>query len=1208
MRNEANTLLPVLYLTFKSMKKSFIYQRIFFQILRISILPMAILLVFTSITMATPAKGQDMLQSKITLSLVEVNLENALIELENSAKVKFSYNSRNLKLNQKVNIQANNETLSSILNRLLKPLNIKYVQVSNRIVLRKNEEQNLGFSPEMGSASITLVSTPPDISVKGVITDETGEKLPGVSVTLKGSTKGTSTDLDGSYVIDVPDSKAVLVFSYIGFISQEIVVGNQTQLNVSLKIDQIALDEVIVVGYSNQKKANLTGAVDQVGSDVFDNRPLTNLNQGLQGVMPNLNIKMGDGKPNQAPSFNIRGTTSIGQGGNALVLIDNVEGDPSLLNPNDIATITLLKDAASASIYGARGVFGVVLITTKNPSKGKTSVNYSTNYSLKNPIAVPDLVTDGYTFASMFAESFVNFQGSFPQNVNKTLKFSQAYLNEFKRRTEVGGLPDYEIDPVTGEYVYYGSTDYYGHLYKKVTASKEHNLSISGSSDKASYLLTGRYFGQDGLFRYNSDDYQVLNFSGKGSIQLYPWLKVTNFTQYSNMKYHNPLNVGEGGGVWRNIADEGHPIAPLLNPDGTITFAAAYSIGDFYYGKNGIDNDKRVFRNTTGFSADFFNNKLRIKGDVTLQMTNNNDRIKAVPVPYSVKPGVISYIGTTTNYLNDVYRETAYMTTNLYTEYENTFKGGHYLKVMAGYNFEESRFKRLSAQRNGLIFEGANDINLALGQSIITSGGWEVWKILGGFSRLNYSFKDRYLLEVNARYDGSSKFPANQRYALFPSYSLGWRVSKESFWNVPEKFISDLKLRASYGSLGNGNIGSYAYLEQFNISQSGLILNGQRPQFTSNPSVIPEGLTWETATTINVGIDLSMLSNRLHFNADAYQRTTTDMFTVGLTLPAVFGATAPKGNYADLETRGWEMILSYDDQVDLGSSPLQFNLRLSLSDYKAVIKKYNNPQKLLSDYYEGQVLGEIWGYTTAGFFKSAEDVKASASQNLFRSANSGLWFPGDIKFVDSNGDGAITPGTGRIENPGDRSIIGNSTPRYTFGVMMGADWKNFFFSAFFQGVGKQDWYPSREANLFWGQYNRPYGDIPKSQLGNIWKEDNVDAYFPRYVSRIASNANGTLSAPQTKYLQDVRYIRLKNIQIGYNFPPRFISKIRSTAARVYLSAENIWTASPLFKITRDIDVENAVASDQVFSPGGNAGDGYNYPLMKSVTLGLLITF
>lgn len=531
------------------MKKTLSYKRLVYRIVQTSLLQLALAIVFASITMATPVKGQIILDRKVTLNVTDLPLEKALLQLEKTAQVKFSFNSRALHLDRTVTINANNEALSSVLTRLLKPMNIKYILVSNRIVLRKEED-----APKVGLIEESLPAKPADNqfidqNVTGTVTDETGAGLPGVSVAIKGTTKGTNTDANGKFKIDVPNGKAILVFSFVGYVLQEIEVGNQAVLNISLKADTKVLSEVVVVGYGVQKKANLTGAVDQVSSEVFDNRPLTNLNQGLQGVMPNLNIKMGDGKPNQAPSFNIRGTTSIGQGGSALVLIDNVEGDPSLLNPNDIATITLLKDAASASIYGARGVFGVVLITTKNPTAGKTNITYSSNYSFKKPIAKPNLVTDGYTWASMFAESFVNFQGTFPQNVNKTLKFSQAYLNEIKRRSEVGGLPEVDIDPVTGEYAYYGNTAYYDILYKDVNHANEQNISISGSSDKASYLLTGRYFGQEGLFRYNSDDYRVLNFTGKGSIQLYPWLKVTNMSQYSDMKYHNPLNVGEGGGV-----------------------------------------------------------------------------------------------------------------------------------------------------------------------------------------------------------------------------------------------------------------------------------------------------------------------------------------------------------------------------------------------------------------------------------------------------------------------------------------------------------------------------------------------------------------------------------------------------------------------------------------------------------------------------------
>lgn len=535
--------------------------------------------------------------------------------------------------------------------------------------------------------------------------------------------------------------------------------------------------------------------------------------------MPNLNIKILDGKPIAAPSYNIRGTTSIGQGGSALILIDGVEGDPSLLNPNDIASVSMLKDAASASIYGARGAFGVVLITTKNPEKGKTSVTFSSNYAIKRPMGVPDFVTDGYTYIKMFTEAFLNGDGSFPQNVNKTLKVSQAYLNAFKAKVESGQPYDeVEIDPVTGEYVYYGSTDWYGQLYNKTTGASDNNIAISGSGEKITYLISGRYMKQDGLFRYNTDDYNMKNFRAKGSIQAFPWLQINNNTDYSEMAYHNPMNVGEGAGIWRNIGDEGHPNGTLFNPDGSLTMVSVYNVGDLWYGKNGIDTKRRVFKNTTGFTAEFFDKKFRIKGDATFRNTNNNTEQKRVQVPYSNKPGVVAYVGTTYNDLAFDQRETQYIATNLYSEYENTFGDAHYLKLLVGYNYEQSIYNRLATQRNGIIYEDATDLSLALGQSIVTGGGYEKWAILGGFSRLNYSFKDRYLIEVNARYDGSSKFPSDQRFAFFPSLSAGWRVSKESFWNVSPKIISDIKIRASYGSLGNGNISSYVYQEQFGIS------------------------------------------------------------------------------------------------------------------------------------------------------------------------------------------------------------------------------------------------------------------------------------------------------------------------------------------------------------------------------------------------------
>ncbi|HKP32906.1 MAG TPA: TonB-dependent receptor plug domain-containing protein, partial [Chitinophagaceae bacterium] len=501
--------------------------------------------------------------------------------------------------------------------------------------------------------------------VSGKVLGPDNEPLQGVTVAVPGGKTQTATDAQGQFSLSVPAGTKQLMFTFVSMRSITENIGNNNQVSIKMVPEGAQGAEVVVVGYGTQKKANLTGAVDQVSAEVLENRSITNLSQGLQGVLPNLNIRPLDGKPTQSPRFNIRGLTSVGQGGSALVLIDGVEGDPSVINPNDIATISILKDAASAAIYGARAAFGVVLITTKNPARGKTSVTYTTNFSIKKPTEVPDFENDAYIWSKYFAESFVAWENQFPTAVNKTLKFSQAYLTEVERRSTLTGLPEVEIDPVTGEYVYYASTDWYGQLYKKSTTAMEHNLTISGSSEKTAFMLTGRYFGQDGMFRYNSDDYKLLNFRSKGSVQLYDWLKLENNADFSNMKYHNPLNVGEGGGIFRNIADEGHPLAPLLNPDGTLTASAAYSVGDLWYGKSGFDFERSIFRNRTGATASFFKDVFRLKADFTFQTTENAEKRKQVPLPYSSKPGQIAYLGTTTNDLREIRQRTQYIATNI---------------------------------------------------------------------------------------------------------------------------------------------------------------------------------------------------------------------------------------------------------------------------------------------------------------------------------------------------------------------------------------------------------------------------------------------------------------------------------------------------------------------------------------------------------------
>ncbi|WP_108821788.1 TonB-dependent receptor [Dysgonomonas sp. Marseille-P4361] len=1040
-------------------------------------------------------------------------------------------------------------------------------------------------------------------TVLGTVVDNTGEPLIGAAVVDASNSKnGAVTDLDGKFSLVVAENGSIRV-TYVGYEEQVISVANQSTINVVLKDLNKSLNEVVVVGYGVQKKANLTGAVDQVTSEVFENRPVTNTTQMLQGAIPNLTIRLTDGKPGATADFQVRGLSSIGQSGSALVLIDGVEGDPAMINPNDIESVSVLKDAASAAIYGARGAFGVVLITTKTAKEGRFTVNYSGNFSMKKPTDVPDVVSDGYIFAERFYEAYSawNNYSSDPKNINKSQTFSLSWLEEFKRRKEQGITEEVEIAP-NGEYIYYGNTDYYGELYKKQTFAQDHNLSITGSSGKLNYYLSGRFNSYDGLFRHNTDTDQTIDLRAKGSIQVFDWLRVDNNMSYSNNEYYNPQNVGEGGGIWRNIADEGHPSSPIYNPDGSFTMAAAYTLGDFIYGKNGRNIGKKTLKNTSSFNMSFLNKRLQVNGDVTFSNYHFNKTNRRVPLPYSKSEGTTVYLGASNNDLEETKRETNYLATNLYASYEHSFNQLHNFKVMGGWNYEQQSYNNLTLRRNGLFTPDTENINLALGDAITTSGSYNKWRIAGGFFRLNYDFNSRYLLEVNGRYDGSSKFPTNQQWAFFPSVSGGWRISEESFWNVNPMILSDVKVRASYGSLGNGNIDPYSFMELLSISTSGRILDGTKNKVLDTPGVLPTGLTWETATTTDIGVDFGAINGKLRFTGDYYIRKTVDMYTVGQTLPEIFGASSPKGNYADMTTKGWEIILSWNDKFNVAEKPLNYSVRATLSDYVTKIDRYNNETMDLGDYYAGQTYGEIWGYVTEGLFQSQAEIDAHATQKLFKSSTNGTWYPGDVKIKDLDESGAIDYGKNTVDDHGDKTIIGNKEPRYIYSFSLSADWNNIFVSAFFEGVGRQHWYPTAES-LFWGQYNRPYNMLPTWHVDNYWTEDNPDAYLPRYAGYNQSIRNTT----QTRYLQNVAYLRMKNLQIGYTLPQNISQKIGAQTLKVYFSGENLYCWSPLYKNTRDIDVANIYGSDRELT-SGTSGDGYNYPFMKTFSLGLSVTF
>lgn len=1073
----------------------------------------------------------------------------------------------------------------------------------------------MGFARGTSHLPVTSSVEAPSVNVHGRVTDQSGNALPGVSILIKGSTVGTVTNAKGSFILENVPEGAVLVFSYVGYDAQEIQLGGRTEIRVTLKPSETSLNQLVVVGYGTEKKVDLTGAVSQVSGKVLEDRPAPSAVRGLQGVIPGVFINMPSGKPTDSYSMVVRGEGSIGAGGRALVLIDGVEGDPSRLNPADIASISVIKDASAAAVYGARGAFGVVLITTKSPTKGKTQLNYSFSYSLNDRAIKPKLLTNGYLWAQNFSDAYYNRYKTYPTTVNTGLPFSQDYLDELKTLNDQGQLPKVEVSPTNGKYVYYGSTDWQKQLYANNDPSLVHSLSLSGGTDKVDYYLSGRLYYQKGLFNYSPDTYRQYDVRAKGSVQVFPWLKVENNFSMSRRSYYYPESQHNSGVmIIRRIADEYSPIAMLQNPDGSFTKNAAISFESFLEGGNYERYLWNQFRNTVSASASFLDNALNIHTDLSYINTPFLEEAQRTPVTYSDAPNHFIVNESSNDWASEETHRGDYVATNFYADYA-FHSGKHSFKAMVGYNYENTLQKNRYYKRYGLLNPDLPDPSLITGENFTLEGGGFEWTTSGEFFRVNYNYADRYLLEINGRYDGSSKFPTGQQYGFFPSVSAGWRVSQEPFWKVSSKAISNLKIRASLGSLGNGNVDPYKYLETMPVSQLGRMIGGVNPMTSSKPNVLPDGLTWEKVTTANLGVDMNLLTDRLSVTFDRYVRYTTGMFTAALPLPGVFGATVPYGNYADMKTNGWELSIGWNDQVG-SAHPFRYSIIATLSDNRSEVTRYNNPNGLISSYYKGEILGDVWGYQTNGLYKDADDVASAPDQSKVPAnvSKKTELEPGDVKFVDRDGDGKITSGAETLDDHGDMLIIGNTQPRYLFGFTGNAEWRHVSFSIFMQGVGKRQWWPGQDASFFWGQYNRPYGFEPMDTYKQQWSPDRPDAYFPRLVGYSAlGNGDRELGAPTDRYLQNVAYIRLKSLSIGYSLPASLISKVGLTNAKVYFTGQNLWVWSPMFRITRAIDPEAVEAEAQVDNSTylmstftGSQTD--IYPILKTFTLGLNLTF
>ena len=1036
-------------------------------------------------------------------------------------------------------------------------------------------------SPMAGAPKSITQQTQPVGQIKGSITSDSGEPLIGVTVKVAGG-QGAVTDIDGNFSVNAAPG-TMLTFSYTGFKTQ--TAKAQNGMRVVLESDVSNLNEVVVVGYGTQKKANLTGAVASVNGAVLENRPISNIGQGLQGVVPNLNVTMGrGGAPGASASFNVRGTTSL-NGGEPLVLVDNVQMDPNLVNPDDIESISVLKDAASAAIYGARAAYGVILITTKKGKlNSRPTVQFSASGYWQKP-AVEMHNVNSLDYLRMIDIAYQNSGGSGHYFNSLVYSYAEKYAN---------GTYDqpvfYDKAYSATKYGYCGNTDWWNELYK-TSFSQIYNASISGGSEKTSYYVSLGANNQGGILKATDEKYNKYNANINVTSEVTPWMEVSakiahtytteihptggttamNSTPYSGLSPYSGM-----------MKSDLSPLMPVKHPDG------------HYAGQGNFTNPVAI--QAQGGNAQFRQNDLWMTGAVKLtpikglvvnaDYTWNFYGLSSTQhvrnfYDYTAVPGTENYYPwTNPNSVTKANNDDYYSSFNAFAEYSLALaENSHNLKFMVGYNQEKKRTQYYYAGRKDLINPDNPAINQATGDMAI-NGNMGQWAVNGTFARINYDYQGRYLLELNGRYDGSSKFKKGYRYQFFPSVSLAWRVSEEKFFEGMKTWWDNLKLRGSYGSLGNQVVsGNFPYLATYGInSKYGALLGGKLPVAITAPGLVSASFTWETVNQIDLGFDASFLRNRLNVSFDWYRRNTKDMLVDGEALPAVLGADVPRMNAADLKTLGWELSLEWNDRLPFG---LSYHVKGVLSDYQSTITKFNNPTGLINKYYVGRKLNEIWGYVSNGLFQSDEEAAAHANQSYLYG---GKWGAGDVRYEDLNGDNKINDGDNTLGKPGDRKVIGNSTPRFAYGITAGCEYKGFDFEMFWQGIGKRDWFPGQGSAAYWGFTNE--WQTPLTTSLDYWTTENRNAFFPK----LGWN-NGGNRVASTRYLQSASYCRLKSITLGYTIPKAILDKVGVSRLRVYITGENLFTFTPLIK---------------AFDP--ETLDNLTYPINKKLAVGLNLTF
>jgi len=1063
---------------------------------------------------------------KVTFKKENASLEEVLKEIRKQTDYNFLYTDEMMNGTRPLDVKFKNTSLEEALVYVFSGQPLTYSISQQTVVIRRLPK----------SVSETLAAPVPPLVVTGRVTDTLGVPLPGVNVKLKGSTAGTTTGSEGRYSITIPDGNGTLVFSYLGFTTQEAEVNGRNTINIQLKERASALNEVVVVGYGTQKKVNLTGAVSVIASKDLLTRPVGQTSAALAGIAPGVTVIQNSGRPGgDAATIRVRGVGTTGNS-DPLVLIDGIEGTMNNIDPNIIESISILKDAASASIYGSRAANGVILVTTKRGSGKKIGINYNSYAGWQRPTNMPDVV-NALDHMLLMNEAYTN------------VGRSQLYPNDLieQYRTQGGVSSDK-----------YPNTDWQKQVLTGSGFQQSHFLTVDGGSENIRVFTSVGYFDQKGIIenssyrRYTVRNNTDVTFSKKLSMKFdlqfvngitkEPAIGTGNVFNYMNGIPANQLDRNSNGtwGIgWNGL----NPVAASIEGGTNQTTSPS-----------GIINASLNYRPVEWLTAEF-----TIAPKLGESVGKNFN--KSIQTYYP--DGSIGYKSPALTSLTENNSRSIYNNMRATLTADKTF-GSHAVKVLVGASQEDYHNDFISAFRDTYILPNYPVINSGSAVNQQTSGTSEEWALRSFFGRVNYDYKQKYLLELNGRYDGSSRFLTGKRYAFFPSASAGWRISQEAFMQPLKKVIDELKIRASWGRLGNQNIGTYPSTVSVDLGSG--VLGKQIVNVAALNNLSNKDISWETTEMSDIGIDAVLFSN-LTITADYYNRKTKDILLL-LNVPLIIGLNAPFQNAGVVSNKGWEVGIGYRGNI----KEFKYNVNVNVSDViNKVVDLRGINQTGLTVNREGYAYGSVFGYQAEGFFKDAQDVAGHAKQF-------GTVAPGDLKYKDQNNDGII--------NESDKVVLGSTIPRYTFGVNFNGSYKGIDISFLLQGVGKANSY-------LYGPGIMPFS---VGNLGGTILEPNKDRWTPttpnaKYPRLAFGESNNEQNS--SFWMKDASYIRLKNIQLGYSFPAKISGLAGIKRLRVYVNGSNLFTIDNFWD---GFDVESPVGTVSV------------YPQVKVYSFGLSANF